>query len=266
MRYLSVTIIFLVLMFNSPSYASLFESWLPLDQNGVPCQVGLHAPNTMYLKKSLEPTNKEVLTLFEKCLVAYCVMVVEEKEYIINPKAEDKLYEFESFILPSEDEYQRLSVFAKRINNILPYRSTAVIGHIRRPFSYFWPTIDIYAAIEKVRGEYPLCADYLDFLLKNPEINIEELKKQMSAKTALSVNGADLMLLFAIHVFDKNGDRDLPLADSEANLIKKEFELTGPEIIHQVVESFNSANKSEGLELSDAEEPAAELIFISDSE
>lgn len=228
------------LFFHSVLNASLYQSWMPANQDNQVSKIGLHGPNTMYLKKEIEAADKELLELFEKCLVTYCVLVLEEKEYVVDKQAEDKLYALESYVLTNKDEYQKWASFAKRINTILPYRNTAVLGHMRRPFSYFCPTIDVYAAIEKIRATYPLNANYLDYLLKSPGVELDDLKAQLLQRISKPVNAADLILLFAIHVFDFNGDRDFNLANLEAALLKSKFGLNSLEAIHKVVESYNT--------------------------
>jgi len=99
------------------------------------------------------------------------------KKYTVSDQLMEQLTTFESYSLSSMEEYRLNSNFSSGMNRWLPSRDSRVLWIVRHPFSFRWPTIDMYDDIQKLRAAYPVAADYVDFLFKvtPPSFNIEFL-------------------------------------------------------------------------------------------
>ncbi len=275
--YLTLSLFLLLVSHSLSSYdlerSGLYRSWMAPKtiEPFIEAHARQHKHNTMYLFLSTEVTDPTLMSLFETCLVTYCSLVIEEKKYVVDEKLEAKLKTYPSFSIVSANEYRRLSKFSRRMNAILPYRDTYFVGHIRRPFSYFWPVIDMYDSLEKVRLVYPVAADLIDYLFKtNPELTQEKMMEKATINCSKGVNGLELLTLFILHTFGKEGAQDLVLAKKEAEHLQKSFNKYSPMVMYLLMETYQNQKKKKADEL--AQElylsggSAEELNFDSDAE
>ena|GEM_PF-3607240 len=221
---------------------------------------------TAYLKIVAASADPLVFNVYTKCLTTYCKLVIQEKKYTVSDQLMEQLTTFESYSLSSMEEYRLNSNFSSGMNRWLPSRDSRVLWIVRHPFSFRWPTIDMYDDIQKLRAAYPVAADYVDFLFKvtPPSFNIEFLAARARENCKRGVNAVELLTLFALHAFGHGKMYDLNLAKQEAEKLRLSFGATSASTIYQIMDAHDKC-LSTGLLFSD-DDLAANLLSDGDDD
>lgn len=251
---------------EDPTRSALCQSWMPPKKDEGYKDLGTH--NDMYLYYKVKNIEEWAFRLIEKFLITYCSLVIDEKEYVIIERLENRLEKLDSYSLASATSYQKLSDFSKRWNERLPARETFVLGQVRRFFSYCWPTIDMFDAVEKIRKIYPVSADYIDFLFKTnaPGVTIETIKAAATKNCSEPLNSAEMLTLFAMHTFGHGNMQDLDLAKQEMEILRKSQSPEAVHIIYHLIKAFKTLEEKKSAEPRMVLNESCEGLIFSDSE
>jgi hypothetical protein len=189
-----------------------------------------------------------VFKLYESSLMTFFSLSVREKQYVADLADKKMLNELNTFCITSTADYELHRLHSLRMNSFLPCRDTFLLGHLRRPFSYFCPAIDFYQALAKVRLTNPVGAAFIDYLFtEKPEeagkaeeadkIRIKSIVDDASRDCAGQMSRSDYLTLFAMQAFGFGGMLNLPLAKLEAGILKDKCGLDTPLLILRVKES-----------------------------
>lgn len=200
-----------------------------------------HKHNTMYLTRTISSIDPTAMSALRKCFATYCFFTIREKRYSVDANALDLLSKEEVHPIGQLSEYKRLIRLSQNMNSLLPSRDTSVLCHLRRPFSYFWPSIDLYDDMMKIRAHAPLAADYLEYLFKVNESD-ESIQKTVSnlhqrVETGM-LNAGEQIAIFCMHIFGHGDQKDMELAKKEAEKMQK-VKILWPNTFYNIMKSFD---------------------------
>lgn len=206
--------------------------------------VPTHQHSTMYLKRDIRAENPKILSLIEKGFLTYFLLILEEKKYKVSDQSLSVLESMDTYPSGSLSEYHRLIDFSRKINGVLPSRETTFFHIFRKPFSYFWPEIDMYDDMMRIRATFPHVADYLEYLfrIQADESVVRKVAEDLQKKALDSLSLEDFTLLFALHVFGHAEQRDLELAEKEVEKFK-ENKVLWPESMLKLVQECLRADQ-----------------------
>lgn len=173
-------------------------------------------PELKYLQTDCPVRDPATFQSYETALVTYFSLLISEKGYFISAEHKQALAGLNKFPIVRSDDYVRLSRFSENMNSWLPAKERPLLGYLHSTFSYFWPTINFYDELAKIRKNNPLGADYIAYLFNDNSKKIEDLAVEAHKNCAGVVSAEELLTLFAMHTFGIGEKMNLNLAHEEA--------------------------------------------------
>lgn len=179
-------------------------------------------PSTMYLVREVKPSDPETLILYERCLLTYLWMTVDQKKLT----AEEPLnLQLQSKILTpfaAKSSFSQMVMVADGLNAILPHPERSYSRIIRKQISRFIPSLELRHAIQELKDKDTLAASYIEYLFEDTknECNQEFIYTSIIANCKNALNEIELLTLLSIHALGRDGKTNHKLAKKEVECLE----------------------------------------------
>lgn len=219
----------------------LCQSWRPAKKTEFTSSVDFE--DAVMIVEPIDKTTIPGLVEFEKCLLTYVRLSIQAKQYQVMQSLQEKLNNYDTFALADASQYQRQARFSTIANTVLPSRETTLFGYLRRTVAYFYPSIDMYQAIQVVRGVSANAAIYLDYLFKVHDGSglLDSIQANIRKARTEIPPVIELYTIFAMHAFGHLTNQDLDLSQKAADSLERSYGLNSAQLIFDIMNYHVSA-------------------------
>jgi hypothetical protein len=183
-----------------------------------------HQQLTRYLAVGVEQSNDPAFRTFERCLLTYIRLAIDEGKIKATEQIKAQINTLETFTLSSSGDYQKWAGFSHFMNRVLPKESTRFFGRLRWPFTYFCPAIDLNNAVLELKVTHPLAADFIEFLFNpDPHATLNNtMVQQIVHKGDKPATAVEMLTLFAMH-HTPRANQTIDLEEEQVSQLERSF-------------------------------------------